>query len=45
MFLVTWLMRVESNMKLKMDQLFYMQKSPYNLDGNHPDEICLISSS
>ena len=37
----------ESNMTLKMDQLFYMQKSPlnYNLDGNHPDEICLISSS
>lgn len=37
----------ESNMTLKMDQLFYMQNSPlnYNLEGNHPDEICLISSS
>ena len=37
----------ESNMTLKMEQLFYMQNSPlnYNLDGNHPDEICLISSS
>ena len=31
----------ESNMTLKMDQLFYMQKSPlnYNLDGNHPDDM------